>query len=340
MAADQKKLRELMRKEKERRSGGSASTAGKKCSATPVPQRRPDMSRPMAEAEAARTRPRRSETPATPATPPPEVMPAQKEAAAKDVSGRQADALAMPPPAARSQRSQGATLSDALTSAAGVAPAAPVAAEPARVAADARAMPPPALPVRVTGAPPPPLPGTAADNASGDQDTIVAHPTPLEAVEGPSLPPAGLDASQETDEHPGGDEPPPPRLPSGFFDDPELDAKARGVEAPSVAAARELEEGLKRFEREIAVEQEQAEETRNEIDEERFVETTMEEEEFQKDLYGRIEALRKRRKTVHLDGDSVQQKELDTEGLAAEEEDVDEGSDVDVDFDWRAKGFG
>ncbi|CAJ1381799.1 unnamed protein product [Effrenium voratum] len=51
-------------------------------------------------------------------------------------------------------------------------------------------------------------------------------------------------------------------LPEGFFDDPDIDAKMRGMEAPSKKAERELEEGLKRFEREMQAEQEKAEETR------------------------------------------------------------------------------
>merc|ERR1712039_535272 len=83
-------------------------------------------------------------------------------------------------------------------------------------------------------------------------------------------------------------------IPEGFFDDPELDAKARGVEAPSQRAERELEEGLKKFEREMAVEIEHAEETRHELDEEKAEEVLQEEEEFQTSLRDRITLLRKR----------------------------------------------
>merc|ERR1712083_1226394 len=91
-----------------------------------------------------------------------------------------------------------------------------------------------------------------------------------------------------------GDEETTGALPAGFFDDPELDAKARGVEAPSQRAQRELEEGLKKFEREMAVQIEESEETRNELDEEKAEEVAAEEEEFQSSLRGRLAALRKR----------------------------------------------
>merc|ERR1712113_759079 len=85
-----------------------------------------------------------------------------------------------------------------------------------------------------------------------------------------------------------------PFLPEGFFDDPELDAKVRGIETPAQRHQRELEEGLKKFEREMVVEIEQAEETRNELDEEKAEYVAAEEEEFQSDLRGRLAALRKR----------------------------------------------
>jgi len=69
-------------------------------------------------------------------------------------------------------------------------------------------------------------------------------------------------------------------LPAGFFDDPEQDAKVRGVEAPSIRAQRELEEGLKRFERELLIETEKAEETRHELDEEKYEDAAAEEMQF------------------------------------------------------------
>merc|ERR1719375_2706401 len=96
------------------------------------------------------------------------------------------------------------------------------------------------------------------------------------------------------------------QLPEGFFDDPELDAKARGVEAPSVVAQRELEEGLKRFEREMIVEREKAEEARNELEEDRNEEQAVEEEDLQRNLRDRLEALRQRKKEVYTK--SIEQK--------------------------------
>merc|ERR1712066_774569 len=79
--------------------------------------------------------------------------------------------------------------------------------------------------------------------------------------------PSELARAAESDEGEGEELPSEPQLPVGFFDDPELDAKARGVEAPSVVAHRELEEGLKRFEKEMIVEREKAEEARNALEE-------------------------------------------------------------------------
>merc|ERR1719336_310624 len=70
------------------------------------------------------------------------------------------------------------------------------------------------------------------------------------------------------------------QLPEGFFDNPDLDAQVRGLEAPSVRQQRELEEGLKTFEREIAKETERAEETRHELDEQKYEEVAAEEEDF------------------------------------------------------------
>merc|ERR1712176_801842 len=95
--------------------------------------------------------------------------------------------------------------------------------------------------------------------------------------------PEGVDEEAEQEEQ---------ALPAGFFDDPEADAKARGVETPSQRAQRELEDGLKKFEREMAVEIEQAEETRHELDEEKAEEVAEEEEEFQTSLRSRLADLR------------------------------------------------
>ena len=87
-------------------------------------------------------------------------------------------------------------------------------------------------------------------------------------------------------------------LPEGFFDDPDVDAKMRGKEAPSKRAERELEEGFRRFEREMQAEQEKAEEARHEIDEQKYEAAAAEESEFQVQLQSRLELLRQ--KTANL----------------------------------------
>jgi len=137
-----------------------------------------------------------------------------------------------------------------------------------------------------------------------------------------------------------------PDLPEGFFDDPEQDAKARGVEAPSVIAQRELEEGLKRFEKELIVEKEKAEEVRHEIDEEKYEQAAAEEEEFQRSLQGRLALLRKQsadKAALAAVAKAAADKKAAEEKMAADEaeggDDVD-SDDSDVDFDWRAKHFG
>merc|ERR1719440_690204 len=120
----------------------------------------------------------------------------------------------------------------------------------------------------------------------------------------------------------------PPQLPEGFFDDPEQDAKARGVEAPSVKAQRELEEGLKRFEKEMLVEREKAEEARNELEEDRAEEQAVEEEDLQRDLKGRLEALRQRKKEVYAKS-TVEKVEKDEQPAAAHGDEEAEDSDSD-----------
>merc|ERR1712146_579863 len=117
------------------------------------------------------------------------------------------------------------------------------------------------------------------------------------------------------------------QLPEGFFDDPELDAKVRGTEAPSVKAERELEEGLKRFEREMAQEQELAEEKRHEIDEEMYASTAADEQEFQSRLQSRLEALRKRTK------DALAKKAEEAAASAPVSADASEANEDDEDAD-------
>merc|ERR1712060_20214 len=123
--------------------------------------------------------------------------------------------------------------------------------------------------------------------------------------------------------------------------DPEADAKARGVETPSQKMQRELEEGLKKFEREMVVEIEQSEETRNELDEEKAEEVMAEEQDFQSNLRGRLAALRQRaaeRDRVLQAAAEAAKKEALQETAEAEDPGDDSGSDVE--FDWRAKDFG
>merc|ERR1711957_876540 len=134
-------------------------------------------------------------------------------------------------------------------------------------------------------------------------------------------------------------------LPAGFFDDPEQDARARGVEAPSQKMQRELEDGLKKFEREMAVQIEESEETRNELDEEKAEEVAAEEEDFQSSLRGRLAALRKRaaeRDRVLQEAAAAATNSASEEMAVSNAEDGVDGvdSDSDVEFDWRAKDFG
>ena len=145
--------------------------------------------------------------------------------------------------------------------------------------------------------------------------------------------------SADIPENEGTLEPPEQGLPEGFFDDPDADAKARGIEAPSVRVERELEEGMKKFEEEMAQETERAESTRHEIDEKRYEEAAGEEREFQLKLEARLRSLRKEAQDkVAL----IQTKpcELAVAAPQGSEPDEDSGaSDGDVEFDWRAKAF-
>ncbi|CAE7362795.1 unnamed protein product [Symbiodinium natans] len=197
------------------------------------------------------------------------------------------------------------------------AKAAEIAAKRAR--AESAAMPPPALPKnsRLASAKAPeearpsdvndaekqsptataPAPATAAvendsAEAAAEEEAAVA-PSPgaqLQAVE--QVPMVAAEAAKATQAEADADPESDQALPEGFFDDPEQDAKVRGMEAPSRKAERELEEGLRRFEREMAAEQEKAEETRHEIDEKKYEVLAAEEEEFQTQLQSRLVKLR------------------------------------------------
>eukprot|EP00427_Karlodinium_veneficum_P034239 CAMPEP_0169280006 /NCGR_PEP_ID=MMETSP1016-20121227/55343_1 /TAXON_ID=342587 /ORGANISM="Karlodinium micrum, Strain CCMP2283" /LENGTH=189 /DNA_ID=CAMNT_0009368235 /DNA_START=48 /DNA_END=614 /DNA_ORIENTATION=- len=150
--------------------------------------------------------------------------------------------------------------------------------------------------------PPPPAPGSKkiipSDSSTveaGAQEESVG-PMPLVPAEDAIVPILSQDGEPKPEVEES--ELSEPQLPEGFFDDPEQDAKARGVEAPSVIAQRDLEEGLKRFEKEMLIEREKAEEARNEIEEDRNEEQTAEEDAFQKNLRSRIEALHRKKAEV------------------------------------------
>ena len=130
-----------------------------------------------------------------------------------------------------------------------------------------------------------------------------------------------------------GDEEEPKGLPEGFFDDPDMDAKMRGEEAPSKKAERELEEGLKRFEREMQAEQEKAEEKRHEIDEEKYEVAAAEEQDFQVQLQSRLEKLRQQTANRKLNLPKEEEKAEDDTAVD------DDDDDDDLALDWRAKGF-
>jgi len=174
-----------------------------------------------------------------------------------------------------------------------------------------------------------------AEPAAAEDSADPGPEEPEEAIgpmkpSGPVLGQAAQEAPEAEDE---GEE--PKGLPEGFFDDPDMDAKMRGEEAPSKRKERELEEGLKRFEREMQAEQEKAEETRHEIDEEKYAVAAAEEEEFQVQLQSRLEKLRQqtasRKLNLPKEEEEEKEEEIDDEG----EDDDDE----DLALDWRAKGF-
>uniref|UniRef100_A0A0G4HCP4 Uncharacterized protein n=1 Tax=Chromera velia CCMP2878 TaxID=1169474 RepID=A0A0G4HCP4_9ALVE len=84
-------------------------------------------------------------------------------------------------------------------------------------------------------------------------------------------------------------------IPTGFFDDPEQEALARGEEKPSDRKARELEADLKRFEAEIDLELQRKERIRARLDEERFEEGRQEDLAVDNDLRERVERLKAQR---------------------------------------------
>jgi len=377
---DQKKLREMMKREKEKRSSevAAAGPPGRRQPGLAAARARPGAA-PVAAArtgEAAVTATAGVPSPqkdrrvglqvATSGSTPSNVAAVEREAGDDTPAAKRAraDALAMPPP-----------------------PPVPAMGHRGKDApADAVSMPPPPLPARARGAataaarPPESTSGPAEPQSEGavkpgpeplqciDRAApVVGTPASAASVEGhagtaplaASLgtgegqpqteagasqaegPEAEAEASADSEDGAGKE------LPEGFFDDPELDAKVRGIEAPSVRNQRELEEGLKRFEREMAVEIEQSEETRHELDEEKYEQAAKEEEEFQGSLQSRLLELRKR-----AAAQSRQQQEERTASstdapAAVAANDVGKASDAagdnsdsDIEFDWRSKGFG
>lgn len=191
------------------------------------------------------------------------------------------------------------------------------------------------VPVPVPEIPAPEVPQIA--EASEASETLAAEVDEAEdSPPAPTVPmapaePEGPQSTPMTEVSLGEEE--PKGLPEGFFDDPDMDAKMRGEEAPSKKAERELEEGLKRFEREMQAEQEKAEEKRHEIDEEKYAVAAAEEQDFQVQLQSRLEKLRQQTANRKLN--------LPKEEEKADEDDtaVDDDDDDDLALDWRAKGF-
>jgi len=199
-------------------------------------------------------------------------------------------------------------------------------------------MPPPPVPARGKLVDSSALLPAEPSNVKSQPESASADASQKIAVQAPSsIAPAAETAAEEAEEEQ------PQGLPEGFFDDPELDAKVRGAEAPSKIAERELEEGLKRFEREMVAETEKAEETRHDLDEQKYEAAAADEQEFQKRLHARLAALRKKTQ----EGLSKKQTEASAAAPAtgaagnanAEDDGEDDDDEEDVAFDWRAKGF-
>lgn len=194
--------------------------------------------------------------------------------------------------------------------------------------ADAAAMPPPAsLPSRFRKR----ADDIAVMEDSGEALLALPAAAPIEA------------AQVEEEAEPDAEAPESEGLPAGFFDDPERDAKARGIEAPALRQQRELEEGLKRFAREMATTQEEAEETRHELDEQKYEEAAAEEQEFQSDLDVRLAKLRERAAS-RRHAEKVTAATL-ASGAPAPIDNIEDAANSDdddaaeIEFDWRAKGF-
>lgn len=341
--SDQKKLRELMKKEKERRAAEAAAARAqappRNLAVTPLKRTAAPQVAQVAQAAAAAAD--ANEIAARQGGGGPPTDGAAAVGSPKSKRGRscaaEADALAMPPPPAPSAAGRrGLAGATAAAEAAAATPPTVDRGSPAGGGGPAGGGPAPEE-GRPGGAGPPGL-----EELQAGELPLVALESPSEALE--------LQARAAAAEAPaeGGAEAEAglaAQLPPGFFDNPEMDAKVRGVEAPSVRAQRQLEEGLKRFEREIAVETERAEETRHDLDETKYEEVAAEEVEFQSRLQQRLMLLRKRAAARSQGERSASPvKEVGAAGgdAVAEAEAADVGGDSgsDVEFDWRAKGFG
>eukprot|EP00418_Pyrodinium_bahamense_P039493 CAMPEP_0179208284 /NCGR_PEP_ID=MMETSP0796-20121207/103872_1 /TAXON_ID=73915 /ORGANISM="Pyrodinium bahamense, Strain pbaha01" /LENGTH=302 /DNA_ID=CAMNT_0020913233 /DNA_START=32 /DNA_END=936 /DNA_ORIENTATION=- len=270
---DQKKLREMMRRERERRATDGGGVAAPLAAAT-----KPGQAAAVGTAIGV-------PSPQKAAAPTKVVAAVPGAAGARDAA---ADALSMPPPPVPMRpRASGLGLSAAAD---GTVRGAQVEQGPLREALEAEVPPGPQLraPVDPTAAGHEALMTREQDDARGAVDANVVASS---AEEGGGQPrpddgAAHSTADAEADGETGVSS--ASELPEGFFDDPELDAKVRGVEAPSVRSQRELEEGLKRFEKEMEVEMEQSEETRHELDEAKYEQVAAEEVEFQGRLQSRL----------------------------------------------------
>lgn len=196
--------------------------------------------------------------------------------------------------------------------------------------------------------------GAGADPAAVENANASSSQTAVTDVEmeGPKSPPKPVfepivqigrnfddpkPAEQEKEE-----EKPMSVIPEGFFDDPEQDAKVRGVEAPSARKERELTEGLKLFERQMEQEVEKSEATRHELDEEAYEKNFNLEQQKQKAYWNKLERLRKIReeKAAEAAAASAASATVDAEAGGDKDDDEGDSSGSDLDFDWRAKAVG
>lgn len=321
MAMDQKKLRELMKAEREQR-GGAKPTKALDASARPTAGRLGTPARHSAVAVASN-----AVSPLPPQRAPEstlsEILTPESSGGLLNGYGGDSDeeqTSDIPePPAKRSKPSD----SDSR-------PGDSLACGSTEGVTDASMPPPAGLPSRLVRKMANEAVAIVPLQESAAEDSIATATSLLPAIQASDGPDSNLETPSGSEEV----------LPPGFFDDPELDAKVRGVEAPGIRAQRELEDGLKRFAREMASTQEQAEETRHELDEEKYAAAAAEEQEFQTELEARLaqlrakaSALNQRQKDAAIVGGGAPAA-LDTDNAS---DDGDDGDDIG--FDWRAKGF-